>query len=122
MRFYKGMLSVLNWIHEDALEFYLTSYQGHRFPGGKTHMERNHRVAEAVCMFLRAGVETRPYMLPKLQNKYRTDMVGDDPAFYLSRELKKLERKKKRKPCSQESSEPCLQEESVMRSTIPVML
>lgn len=90
VRFYKGMLSVLNWIHEDALEFYLTSYQGHRFPGGKTHMERNHRVAEAVCMFFRAGVETRPYMLPKLQNKYRTDMVGDDPAFYLSRNLKKV--------------------------------
>lgn len=54
VRFYKGMLSVLNWIHEDALEFYLTSYQGHRFPGGKTHMERNHRVARG-CLYVSQG-------------------------------------------------------------------
>ena len=37
IRFYKGALGVLHWIHPDAYGYYMSSFWGHRFPGDAAH-------------------------------------------------------------------------------------
>lgn len=67
IRFYKGALPILEWIHPDAYRYYMESFWEHRFPGDQAHRDRNHRVAEALALCAGAGVEIFPYRLPKLQ-------------------------------------------------------
>ena len=67
IRLYKSALPILDWIHPDAYRYYMDAFWSHRFPGDAAHWERNHRVAEAAAMFISAGVEAQPYLLPHLQ-------------------------------------------------------
>lgn len=90
VRFYKGALPILDWLHPDAYRYYMDAFWEHKFPGNAAHRDRNHRVAEAVAMCMRSGVECRPYMLPVLQNRTITQRIPDAPCFYLAKELKKL--------------------------------
>lgn len=90
IRLYKAALPILNWIHPNALENYLGAFWNHRFPGNTSHIERNHRVAEAVAMCMRAGIECRPYLLPTLQNRCITKLIPETPCFYLAKNLKQL--------------------------------
>ena len=90
LRLYKGALSVLDWLHPAAYRYYMDSFYGHRFPGDSAHRERNHRVAEAAAMFMRSGVEIRPYLLPTLQTESIRQTVTGRHAFYFARDLKKL--------------------------------
>lgn len=64
IRFCKGALPILEWIHPDAYGYYMAAFYNHRFPGGMAHRDRNLRVAETIGMHLTAGVETRAYLLP----------------------------------------------------------
>ena len=90
VRFYKGALPILEWIHPDAYGYYMAAFYNHRFPGGMAHRDRNLRVAETIGMHLTAGVETRAYLLPALQNRAILRITPDAPAFYLARDFKKI--------------------------------
>ena len=90
VRFYKGALPILDWLHPNAYRYYMDAFWEHKFPGNAAHRDRNHRVAEAVAMCMRSGIECRPYMLPILQNRTITKRIPDAPCFYLAKELKKL--------------------------------
>lgn len=87
---YKGALPVLDWLHPTAYRYYMDSFYGHHFPGDSAHRERNHRVAEAAAMFMRSGVEIRPYLLPTLQTESIRQTVTGRHTFYFARDLKKL--------------------------------
>lgn len=88
VRFYKAGLPILRWI--DAEEYYLQSFWGHNFPGDFNHRDRNHRIAEVSMMCMNAGIEIRPYLLPKLQNRELLVIVPDAPSFYLARDIKHI--------------------------------
>lgn len=90
IRFCKGALPILEWIHPDAYGYYMAAFYSHRFPGGMAHRDRNLRVAETIGMHLTAGVETRAYLLPALQNRAILRITPDVPAFYLARDFKKI--------------------------------
>ena len=75
VRFYKGALPILDWLHPDAYRYYMDAFWEHKFPGNAAHRDRNHRVAEAAAMCMRSGVECRPYMLPILQNRTITKRI-----------------------------------------------
>lgn len=44
--------------------------------------------AAAICM--RAGIEFRPWVLPKLQNQQRLPQAPAEPKFYLSKDIKRV--------------------------------
>lgn len=89
VRLHKKALPILNELHPAALGSYLESFHNHVFPGDAAHVWRNHRVAEAAAVFMRAGVETRPYVLPSLQTRNIRHVIPDTPSFYIARNLKK---------------------------------
>lgn len=90
VRLYKSALPILEWIHSDAYRYYLNAFWDHRFPGDSAHRERNHRVAEAASICMRAGMEARPYLLPTLQNRALLDIIPSEAAMYLAKDLKKI--------------------------------
>lgn len=73
-----------------AEAYYQNAYLTHHASGGTAHRERNHRVAEATAMCMRAGLEIRPYFLPSLQNREILHIVPDAPSFYLAKSLKQV--------------------------------
>ena len=90
IRFCKGALPILEWIHPDAYGYYMAAFYNHRFPGGMAHRDRNLRVAETIGMHLTAGIETRVYLLPALQNRAILRITPDAAAFYLARDFKRI--------------------------------
>ena len=90
VRLYKAALPILDWLHPEAYRYYMEAFWNHCFPGDSAHRERNHRVSEAVMLCMRAGIETRPYMLPHLQNGERFSVIPDGSSFYLARDIKKI--------------------------------
>lgn len=89
IRLYKAALPILEWVHPEALRYYMNAFWNHRFPGDSAHRERNHRVAEAVMLSMKAGIEARPYLLPYLQNQERLFVIPKDSSLYLARDIKK---------------------------------
>ena len=90
VRLYKAAIPILRWISPYAEENYLCASWNHGFPGDISHTERNHRVAEAAIMCIRAGIEARPYELPKLQNEVIKRMEFNQPSFYFAKSLKHI--------------------------------
>lgn len=90
IRLYKAALPILEWIHPDSYGYYMNAFWDHRFPGDAAHRERNHRVAEAAVLCMRSGIEVRPYLLPKLQNKQQRLVIPNHPVLYLAKDLKKV--------------------------------
>ncbi|MEY8389874.1 hypothetical protein AALA98_00655 [Lachnospiraceae bacterium 45-W7] len=90
VRLYKAALPILNWVHPEASRYYMEAFWNHRFPGDSAHRERNHRVSEAVMLCMRAGIESRPYWLPALQNNERLSVIPDSGSFYLAKDIKKI--------------------------------
>lgn len=90
IRFCKGALPILGWIHVDAYRYYMSAFYNHNFPGDMAHQDRNFRVAEAIGMSLTAGIESRAYVLPHLQNRAILRVMPEHPAFYLARDFKKI--------------------------------
>lgn len=90
VRLYKAAIPILKWISPYAEENYLSASWNHGFPGDISHTERNHRVAEAAIMCIRAGIESRPYELPKLQNEVIKRMAFNQPSFYFAKSLKHI--------------------------------
>lgn len=90
IRLYKGALPILDWVHPDAYRYYMDTFWNHRFPGDTAHRERNHRVAETAVICMKAGVEARPYLLPKLQNLQRLRLISDASVLYPAKDLKRI--------------------------------
>ncbi|MCM1508877.1 MAG: hypothetical protein NC177_17355 [Ruminococcus flavefaciens] len=90
IRLYKGALPILDWLYPDTYQYYMNTFWNHRFPGDVSHRDRNHRVAEAVAMCMRSGIESRQYLLPELQNRMILQVVPAKPNFYLAKDLKKV--------------------------------
>ena len=97
IRLYKKGLPVLDGLYPGLLGWYMDTFRQHSFPNDQFHIERNHRVAEALAMLIAAGVETRPYALPALQKTSFTLTVPDSPSFYIARDMKKLSEDKTNK-------------------------
>ena len=89
IRLYRKGLPVLDGLWPGLLDWYLDAHKGHSFSNDRFHIERNHRVAEAVALCMAAGVEARPYALPALQKAAIIKTVPDAPAFYIARDLKR---------------------------------
>lgn len=89
IRFHRSALPTLKWI--GAQEYYLRAFQNHKFSSDTYHVERRHRVAEAVAMCMNAGLEYRPYVLPELQSERIRRTVPDFPCLYLARALKRVD-------------------------------
>ena len=70
-----------------GMDYYLHAYWHQKFPGDAAHRERNFRVGEAMAMCMAAGIEFRPYRLPKLTTAGK-GTPGKEPLFYPSRLLK----------------------------------
>lgn len=90
VRLYKAALPILDWVHPEAYRYYMDAFWNHCFPGDAAHRERNHRVAEAVILCMRAGIEARSYLLPRLQNKARESVIPDKSVLYLAKDIKKI--------------------------------
>ena len=90
IRLYKSALSILTWLHPNAYEHYIGITRNHTFPGTAYNKDRNHRIAEAVAICLKAGIEVRPYFLPKLQYQKLAPVRLSEASMYLGRDLKKL--------------------------------
>lgn len=91
VRMKKWAYPILEAIEAD--EYYKKTFGSKHFTGCIKNKDRNFRVAECLMMFLRAGIEFRPYMLPTLQNSEIKSVVLKRPCFYLAKDLKKLDSK-----------------------------
>ena len=75
----------------EANEYYMATFGSKNFTGCIKNKDRNYRVAECLMIFLRAGIEFRPYMLPKLGKDGINPVIKNAPCFYLAKDLKKLD-------------------------------
>ena len=85
IRLYRKALPILEWIELDG--YYSEAFSSHKFSGSAYHVSRNHRVAEAVVMMMKAGLEIRPHKLIPIQSERRMKLI-EPPAFYSARALK----------------------------------
>lgn len=89
VRMKKWAYPILKEIEAD--EYYKSTFGRKNFTGCIKNKDRNYRVAECLMMFFRAGIEFRPYMLPKFQNSDIKFVISKRPCFYLAKDLKKLD-------------------------------
>lgn len=88
IRLYKSAIPILKWIQ--AEEYYVGAFRSHKVSGGISHIERNHRVAESIAMFMGAGFEFREYKIPQLQISEIRQEELPYASFYSARCLKQL--------------------------------
>ena len=88
IRLHASALVLLEMLEPMAYHYYLEHFDRHHFSGNQYHVERNHRIAEAVVMCMNAGIETRPYTLPEARNPNLRFSGNGQPLFFLSRALK----------------------------------
>lgn len=90
VRFYRSALPILNLMLPDAYAYYMMRYGKKNRTGKETEVDRIHRVAETVAFCKRCNIETRPYVLPTLQNTYAKVVVNSAPSFYSGWDLKTI--------------------------------
>ena len=91
IRFHKTGLPILKHLNPIAYQHYLDTYDNHHLRTTDDRIIRNHRIAEAAVMCMNAGIEARSYIAPKLTKQYHQVIPFNDPAFYLSKHLKKTD-------------------------------
>ena len=91
IRFHKTGLPILKHLNPIAYQHYLDTYDNHHLRTTEDRIIRNHRIAEAAVMCMNAGIEARSYSAPKLTKQYHQVIPFNDPAFYLSKHLKKTD-------------------------------
>jgi hypothetical protein len=69
----------------------MDSFGGHHFSGDDRHIERNHRVAEAMIACMRAGIKVYQPGLPDVLGDDIQNLSPSSPCFYVGRDLKKLD-------------------------------
>lgn len=90
IRLYKGALPLLEKLDPRAYEYYLDAFSNHHFSGDERHIDRNHRVAEALIMAMRANMQCYPPNLPDVLGEEIQTLDPEWPCFYIGRDLKKL--------------------------------
>ncbi len=85
IRLHSEAVPVLEWL--GLREYYVQNFCRCNFPSNVYHIERNHRVAEAMAMFLKVGLEIRPYMLPTLAEEL-TRKRFSEPTVYPAKIIK----------------------------------
>jgi len=90
VRLVKKSLGVLNEIHPDAHEYYMSSFPEHKFTGDRYRIWRNHRIAEVIAMCMMAGIEFEPYVLHELQKQTISRVILETPSIYVPRNFKKI--------------------------------
>ena len=91
IRFHKSGLQVLKHLNAAAYQSYIESFNQHFFRSDNEHIIRNHRIAESAVMCLNAGIDARPYLVPRLTKQFHQEIPFTEPAFYLSKQLKKID-------------------------------
>lgn len=91
IRLCKSAHPLLQSLHPAAPGGYLEMYGAYHFSSNDAHVQRNHRVAEALAICMGAGAEVRPYVLPPLQKQGIRQVVPGSPSFYIARSLKRLD-------------------------------
>lgn len=79
---------VLQLVNPEGGSYYGRVYGKAKISSSTERIERAHRLAESVAFFRLVGVETCPFILPKLQLKLFQRTVPNAPSFYTSHELK----------------------------------
>ena len=85
IRLHAEALPVLEWF--ELSEYYIENFYKRKFQSDISHVERNHRVAEAMAMFLKIGLEIRPYLLPTLVEEL-TRKHFSEPTVYPAKIIK----------------------------------
>lgn len=88
IRLNKRAITILALVNLQASEYYLETYGNSKPSSAPDRIDRCHRVAETVALFRLVGVETRPFVLPRLQMRGFQQIVPHDPSFYTSHSLK----------------------------------
>jgi hypothetical protein len=88
IRLCKKAVPILDWLHPGLSDIYLRRFDNNKFSGNLHHIGRNHRVAEAIAICMSAGIETRPYVLSKLQRSEIRRVIQYAPSFYIARDFK----------------------------------
>ena len=88
IRLHRTALPILRWICDEAYDYYMRISNNHHFSGEARKIERNHRVAESVAVFMKLGYEVRPYKLPAFSSQYGSSVRLTRISFYNSRPLK----------------------------------
>ncbi len=89
IRLYAGALPILTWFGEG--EYYNSITHGYSLPMNQSHLDRNHRVGEALAVCMDAGIEILPHSLPKLQVGRRAYLIDPGSPFFLtSRAIKQI--------------------------------
>ena len=88
VRLSRGALPLLDGLHPEARAYYLRATRNHQLAGGVHHVGRNHRVGEAIALAMMAGLEFRPYALPKLHQGVIARQAFPKPSFYIARDIK----------------------------------
>ena len=91
VRFHKSALPLLEYLDSNAYQFYMEAYESHHIRTDDAHVQRNFRVAEAVVMCLKAGVEVKSRNMPLLSKDKRIIKSFVNPAFYTGKSIKKLD-------------------------------
>ena len=86
IRLTKEALPILKWL--GAEKYYYENYmRSHRSSNGE-HTIRSTKFAESVAMFMAAGYEFRPQIIPILQVEERKAIMGRAPVFYPAKMVK----------------------------------
>jgi len=88
VRLFGGALLLLDELNPEARAYYMNAFNQHKFSGNFYHVDRNHRVGEAIALAMMAGLEFRPYVLPRLQHTDWLQIVPSKPSFYVARDFK----------------------------------
>ncbi len=89
IRLYAGAFPILTWLGEG--EYYESITHGYSLPMNQSHIDRNHRVAEALAVCMDAGIEILPHNLPRLKLNSYHDLITPGQSFFLtSRAIKQI--------------------------------
>ncbi len=89
IRLYAGAFPILTWLGEG--EYYASITHGYSLPMNQSHIDRNHRVAEALAVCMDAGIEILPHHLPRLKLNSHQNLITPGQSFFLtSRAIKQL--------------------------------
>lgn len=91
IRLYRGAMPVLERVSPELYWYYAEHFLKNNFSGDEEHVERNHRVAEAVAMCLVSGIEILPHRLPVLRADQFQKLSFEKACFYVGKDLKKLD-------------------------------
>lgn len=90
VRLLTGAEKILEWL--GLWKLYQSLHGTMHYRGDVSHISRAHRIAEGLAMAYRAGLETNVLEMPMLQLNQITNSFENKQCFYMSKQLKGVER------------------------------